>query len=283
MIALWRGGMAHGRRDQAADSLEGDMADTGTSPSWGRQSLQWTIPMNVGRRSLMHGVPSTRMEKRRRLVHATESRDKGGLSMLAGPASSPPQPSTSVVMSIAIMGSPLRPYSLADAFMVVHHRRVTTGGTLVVPPLFRPATTSALAIVHATSTNLPLVVDILSPSVATSIATPLASSADARGFAVGGVVLEGIPPPSFSLQLGTWVGSMLPTRLSSPWPEGFTLESDSFFRDITTQVRYQQVVAMELSDMRICRSGADSIGEGDRGANFCNCRSDCGAMFRSSC
>ena len=55
------GAMAHGRRDQAAESLEGDVADTGTSPSQGRQSLQWTTPMNVGRRSLMHGVPSTQL------------------------------------------------------------------------------------------------------------------------------------------------------------------------------------------------------------------------------
>ena len=81
------------------------------------------------------------------------------------------------------------------------------GGNLGGAPLFRPATTSALAIVQATLTNLPLVVDILSPSVAASIATPVASSADARGFPVGGVVLEGIPPPSFSLQFGEqgWV------------------------------------------------------------------------------
>ena len=28
-----------------------------------------------------------------------------------------------------------------------------------------------------------------------------------------------------------------------PWPEGFTLESDGFFRDIATQVRYQQVIS----------------------------------------
>ena len=151
-----------------------------------------------------------------------------------------------MVMPIAIRGSPLRPHSLADAFMAVHHRRVSTGGTLVVPSLFRPATTSALAVVHATSTNPSLVVDILSPSVAASIATPVASPADARPwFPIGGVVLKGIPPLLFSLQLGTGVDSILPTRSSSPWPEGFTLKSDGFFRDIATQVRYQQVVGSD--------------------------------------
>ena len=162
--------------------------------------------------------------------------------MLAGPASPQPQPSTSMeaptmamVMPIAVRGSPLRPHSLVDAFMAIHHGGPTRGGTLVVPPSFGPATTSALAVVQATSTNLPLVVDILSSSVAASIATPVASPPDARvSIPVGGVVLEGIPPPSFSLQLETGVGSMLPTGSSSPWPEGFTLESDGFFRDIAT-------------------------------------------------
>ena len=38
---------------------------------------------------------------------------------------------------------------------------------------------------------------------------------------------------------------MPPTRLGSPWPEGFTLEFDGFFRDIATQVRYQQVVGSD--------------------------------------
>ena len=61
---------------------------------------------------------------------------------------------------------------------------------------------------------------------------------------VGGV-LEGIPPPSLSLQLGTGVDSMSPTRSGLPWPEGFTLESDGFFRDIATQVRYQQVIGSD--------------------------------------
>ena len=94
---------------------------------------------------------------------------------------------------------------------------------------------SALAVVQAASTNALMVVDILSTSVAASIATPVASPLDARvSVPVGGVVLEGIPPPSFSLQLGTGVDSMSPIGLGSPWPEGFTLESDSFFRDIAT-------------------------------------------------
>ena len=111
----------------------------------------------------------------------------------------------------------------------------TWGGTLVVPPSFRPVTTSALAVVQATSTNLPLVVDILSPSVASSIATPVASPPDARMFVlVGGVVLEGIPSLSFSIQLGTGVDSMSPSGLRSPWPKGFMLESDGFFQDIAT-------------------------------------------------
>ena len=35
---------------------------------------------------------------------------------------------------------------------------------------------------------------------------------------------------------------MSPIRSSLPWPEGFTLESDGFFQNIATQVRYQQVV-----------------------------------------
>ena len=63
--------------------------------------------------------------------------------MLAGPGSPPPQPPTSVeaqtmamVMPIAIRGSPLRPHSLGDAFMGVHHEGATKGGTLVVPPHF---------------------------------------------------------------------------------------------------------------------------------------------------
>ena len=55
-------------------------------------------------------------------------------------------------------------------------------------------------------------------------------------------MLEGIPPPSFSLQLGTGLDSMSPIGSALPWPEGFTLESDGFFRDIVTQVRYQQVI-----------------------------------------
>ena len=76
----------------------------------------------------MHGAPSTRMEKRQRLVHATKLDDVRGLSILARPASPPPQLSTSVeaptmamVMPIAVRGSPLRPHSLANAFMAVHH------------------------------------------------------------------------------------------------------------------------------------------------------------------
>ena len=173
--------------------------------------------------------------------------------MSAGFASPPPQPLTSVeaptmaiVMPIAVRGSPLRPHSLVDVFMVVHYERATRGGTFVVPPPFRPATTSTLAVVQAASTNLPLVIDILSPSVAASIATPVASPPDARvSVPVGGADLEGIPPPSFSLQLGTGLGSMSPTRSGSLWPPGFTLESDGFFRDIATQVRYQQVVGSD--------------------------------------
>ena len=64
--------IAHGGRDRATTSLEGNVADIETSPSRGRLSLQKTTPVNVVQRSLMHGVPSTRMEKRRRLVHVTE-------------------------------------------------------------------------------------------------------------------------------------------------------------------------------------------------------------------
>ena len=209
--------------------------------------------MNVVRRSVMHGAPSIRMEKRRRLVHVTNTGDAGGPSMLVGPTSPPPQSSTSmeaptmaIMMPIAVRGSPLQPYSLADAFMAVHHGEATRRGTLVVPPSFQPATTSALAVVQAASTNLPLVVDILSPSIVASIATSVTSPPDARmSIPVGGALLEGIPPPSFSLQLGTGVDRMPPTGLNSPWPEGFTLESDGFFRDIATQVRYQQVVGSD--------------------------------------
>ena len=117
----------------------------------------------------MHGAPSIRIEKCRKLVHATESSDAGGPSILARPTSPQPQPSTSVeaptmaiVMPIAVRGSFLRPNSLANAFMVVYHGEATRRGTLVVPPPFRPATMSALAVVHAASTNAPLVVDNLS-------------------------------------------------------------------------------------------------------------------------
>ena len=170
--------------------------------------------------------------------------------MLVGPTSPPPQPSTSmeapmmaIMMPIAVRGSPLRPHSLADAFMAVQHGGATRRGTLVVAPPFQPATTSALAVVQVPSTNLPLVIDILSPSIVASIATSVASPPDARmSIPIGGALLEGIPPPSFSLQLKTRLDSMPPTRLDSPWPEGFTLESDGFFWDIATQVRYQQVV-----------------------------------------
>ena len=123
------GAIAHGVGDRATTLLEGDVADTGTNPSRGHQYIRWTTPMNVVRRSLVHGAPSTRMDKRRRLVHAIESGDAGGLSMLAGPASPPPQPPTSVeaqtmamVIPIAVRGSPLRPHSLADAFMAVHYK-----------------------------------------------------------------------------------------------------------------------------------------------------------------
>ena len=50
---------------------------------------------------------------------------------------------------------------------------------------------------------------------------------------VGGV-LEGISPLLLSLQLGTGVDNMSPTRSGSLWPEDFMLESDGFFRDIAT-------------------------------------------------
>ena len=120
------------------------------------------------------------------------------------------------------------------------------GGNLGGAPLFWPTTTSALAVVQAVSTSLSLAANILSPLVATSIATPVASTPDARvSVPVGGALIEGISPPSFSLQLGTGVHSMSPTRSSSPWLEGFTLESDGFFWDIATQVRYQQVVGSD--------------------------------------
>ena len=162
--------------------------------------------------------------------------------MLVGPASPPPQPSTSaeaptmaIEMPIVVRGSSLRPYSLADAFMAVHHGRATRGGTLVVPPPLWPATTSALAVVQTTLTNPPLVVDILSPLVVASIAMPVAFPPDARvSVPLGGIVPKSTPPPSFSLQLGMGVGSMSPIGSSSPWLEGFTLESDGFFRDIAT-------------------------------------------------
>ena len=214
------GAIVHGGGDQVVASLEGDMADTGTSPNRGRQSLQRTTPMNVGRCSIIHGAPLTRMEKRRKLVHTTDLSNAGGPSMLAGPAS-PSSPRTSladaptmaIVMPIAVRGSPLRPHSLVDAFMAVHHQGAITGGTLVVPPRFRPATTNALAVVQAPSTELPLVVDIISPSVVASIATPVASTPDARvSVPVGGTLIEGISPPSFSLQLKIGVGSLSPTR-----------------------------------------------------------------------
>ena len=38
---------------------------------------------------------------------------------------------------------------------------------------------------------------------------------------------------------------MSPIGSGFPWPEGFTLGSDGFFRDIATQVRYQQVVGSD--------------------------------------
>ena len=113
-----------------------------------------------------------------------------------------------IMMPIAVRGSPLEPYSLADAFMAVHHGEVTRRGTLVVPPSFQPATTSALAVVQAASTNLPLVVDILSPSIVASIATSVTSPPDARmSIPVGGALLEGIPPlHSLSSWERGWIG-----------------------------------------------------------------------------
>ena len=64
--------MAHGVGDRVVALLEGDIADTETSPSRGRQSLRWTIPVNIVRCSFMHRAPSTRIEKCQRLVHATK-------------------------------------------------------------------------------------------------------------------------------------------------------------------------------------------------------------------
>ena len=112
--SIVEGAMAHGGGDRAATSLEGDVADTGTSPSRGRQSIQRTTLSHVVQRSLMHGAPSAHMEKRRKLVHARTLSDAGGPSMLVGPVS-PPPPSTSsvdaptvaIVMPIAVRGSPL--------------------------------------------------------------------------------------------------------------------------------------------------------------------------------
>ena len=141
--SIVEGARTHGGGDRGTSFLEGDVADTRTSPSRGRQFLHRTTHVNIVRRSLMHRAPSTQIEKRRRLVYATDSSDAGRPSMLVGPASSPPQPLTlvdaptmAVVMPIAVRGSPLRPYSLTDAFMAVHHEGVTRGGTLVVPPHF---------------------------------------------------------------------------------------------------------------------------------------------------
>ena len=62
--SIVEGAMVLGGCDRAATSLEGDVADTGTSPIRGGQCLQRTTPVNVVRCSLMHGAPSTRMEKR---------------------------------------------------------------------------------------------------------------------------------------------------------------------------------------------------------------------------
>ena len=188
--------------DRVVASLEGDVADTWTSPSRGCQSLQRRTPTNVVRRSLMHGTPSIWIEKRRKLVHAIESSDAGGPSILAGPASPLPQPSTSVeastmaiVMPIAVRGSPLRPTLSSMCLWPFTTGRQQGEEPWWCPPPFRPATTSALAVVQAASTNAPLVVDILSMSVATSIATPVTSPLDARvSVPGGGVVLEGIPP-----------------------------------------------------------------------------------------
>ena len=55
--------MAYGVGNRATTSLEGDVVDTRTSPSQGHQSLRRTTPMNIVRRSLMHGAPSTQIEK----------------------------------------------------------------------------------------------------------------------------------------------------------------------------------------------------------------------------
>ena len=141
--SIMEGVMAHGGGARAATSLEGDVADTGTSPSRGRPSFQRTTLSHVVRRSLMHEAPSTPTQKCRKLVLARHSSDAGGPSMLVGPTSPPPHPSTSLdaptmatVMPIAIRGSLLRPHSLTDAFMVVHHGGATKGGPLVVPPCF---------------------------------------------------------------------------------------------------------------------------------------------------
>ena len=108
------GGIAHSTSNQVGASLEGNVADTWTSPSWGRQSLQRTTLSHAVQRSLLHDVPSTQMEKRRKLVHATDSGDVGGPSMLARPVSPPPPPTASVeaptmaiMMPIAARGSPL--------------------------------------------------------------------------------------------------------------------------------------------------------------------------------
>ena len=139
--SIIEGGMAHGTSDRVGASLEGDVADIWTSPSQGRQSLQRTTLSHVVRHSLLHDVPSTQMEKRRKLVHATDSGDVGGPSMLARPVSSPPPPTASVeattmaiMMPIAARGFPLRSHSLTDAFMATQHRGATRERTLVVPP-----------------------------------------------------------------------------------------------------------------------------------------------------
>ena len=222
--SIVEGAMAHGGGDRAATSLEGEVVDTGTNPSRGCQSIQMTTLSHVVQQSLMHGAPSAHMEKRRKLVHARTSSDAGGPSILVGPVSLPP-PSTSsvdaptmvIMMPIAVRGNPLRPHSFSDAFMAVHHGRATKEKTSVVPPLFWPTTTSALAVVQAASTSLLLAVDILSPLIATSIATPVASTPDVRvSVPIGGALIEGILPPSFSLQLETGVHSMSPTGSSSP-------------------------------------------------------------------
>ena len=156
------------------------------------------------------------MEKRWRLVHAIELGGARNLSMLVGLTSPPPHPSTSVnapmmaiVMPMAIRGSPLRPHSLANVFTAIHHGGGRLGGNLGGAPLFRPATINTLVVVHAASTNLLVVDDILSPLVVASIATPVASPPIARvsvlvgnarvSVLVGNALLEGILPPSFFL------------------------------------------------------------------------------------